>query len=306
MNSQAVYAPRLWSYLQLARPPNLLTALADILAGFAATGFLAHSIEQSTDPALITLGWLLITTVFLYAGGVVFNDVFDAELDQLERPERPIPSGRVSRHSAALFGVSLLLSGVLTAAQVSRFSAVLAASVGLMALIYDAYGKYAPTLGPLNMGVCRGLNLLLGMSALPSAVTEFWFIALIPIGYIAAITLLSRGEVHGGNHRAGVVALLLIAAVSIGVVALAWLQSFQLLFAVPFLLLFWWRIVPPYVRAARDPRARRLKVAVQAGVINLIVLNASIAAGFAGLWYGLMVLLLLPISAGLARLFAVT
>jgi 4-hydroxybenzoate polyprenyltransferase len=41
-------------------------------------------------------------------------------------------------------------------------------------------------------------------------------------------------------------------------------------------------------------------------VVTLIVLNASIAAGFAGLWYGLMVLLLLPISAGLARLFAVT
>lgn len=306
MNIHVAYAPRLWSHLQLARPPNVVTALADVLAGFAATGLLTSSVELTAAPALTTVGWLLMATVGLYAGGVVFNDVFDAELDQLERPERPIPSGRVSRDSAALFGVVLLLGGVLAATQVSGFSAVLAAALALTALIYDAYGKHLPALGPLNMGVCRGLNLLLGMSGLPAAVTELWFIALISIVYIAAITSVSRGEVHGGNHRTGVVALLLIVTVSIGVLALAWLQSFQMLFAVPFLLLFWWRIVPPYVRAARDPRADRVRVAVQVGVVNLIVLNASIAAGFAGLWYGLMVLLLLPISAGLARLFAVT
>jgi 4-hydroxybenzoate polyprenyltransferase len=305
MNMHVAYTPRLWSYLQLVRPPNVVTALTDILAGFAATGLVAHSIQLTAAP-LTNLGWLLIATVGLYTGGVVFNDVFDAEQDRFERPERPIPSGRIWHDRAALFGVVLLLGGILAATQVSSFSAGMAMTLALTALIYDAYGKHLPILGPLNMGLCRGLNLLLGMSALPTALIKLWFIALIPIVYIAAVTSVSRGEVHGGNRRAGVVALLLIMTASIGVFTLVWLQSFHLLFASPFLLLLLWRIVPPYVRAARDPRADCVRVAVQAGVVNLIVLNASIAAGFAGLWYGLMVLLLLPISAGLARLFAVT
>lgn len=255
---------------------------------------------------LNALAWLLLATVGLYAGGITFNDVFDAELDRSERPERPIPSGHISRSGAALLGSLLLLGGVVAALQVSRFSAVLAAAIALAALFYDAYGKHFSWFAPLNMGACRGLNLLLGMSAVPSIVHELWLMALIPIAYIAAVTTISRGEVHGGKRRAGVAALLLIGAVSVGILALGLMQDFELLMAVPFLALFLWFVVPPFVKAVRRPHPQWIRAAVKTGVIMLIVLNATIAAGFAGLWYGLLVLSLLPISIGLSRLFAVT
>src|ERR1041385_8386665 len=86
-----------WPYLQLMRPPNLVTANADVLAGFAVAGL----------PRFDLLPWLLVATTCLYAGGVVLNDVFDARLDACERPERPIPSGRVAVRSAAVFGTVL-------------------------------------------------------------------------------------------------------------------------------------------------------------------------------------------------------
>lgn len=54
----------------------------------------------------------MIASVSLYAGGVVLNDYFDREIDAKERPERPIPSGKVSKEFALLMGTILLLIGV--------------------------------------------------------------------------------------------------------------------------------------------------------------------------------------------------
>ena len=59
---------------------------------------------------------LVFSTIGLYGGGVVFNDVFDAELDKIERPERPIPSGLIKKAYAALFGIMLLIAGITSAA----------------------------------------------------------------------------------------------------------------------------------------------------------------------------------------------
>ncbi|MGI8740455.1 MAG: UbiA-like protein EboC [Gammaproteobacteria bacterium] len=295
-----------WAWAQLMRPANVVTALADVLAGFAASGAAMFLFAPSDPSVLAVLAWLLVATTALYAGGVVFNDVFDAELDAIERPERPIPGGLVSRRAAAAFGALLLLCGVLAALQVSAFSAALAAAVALAAITYDAYGQHLEWLGPLNMGACRGLNLVLGMSAIPASVPLMGFLALIPIAYIAAITLISRGEVHGGTRATGVAALGLTGTLVAGILLLGVTDRFALIAASPFLLLFTWFVVPAFVKAARQPSPERIRTAVKTGVIMLIALNAALAAGFAGIGYGLIVLSLLPVSMGLARAFAVT
>lgn len=306
MNEALRHATRWWPWAQLMRPANVVTALADVLAGFAASGA-AMSVFASSDlTAFAALAWLLISTVALYAGGVVFNDVFDAELDAIERPERPVPSGQVSRRAAASFGALLLIGGVLSALQVSPFSAALAAAVALTAITYDAYGKHREWLGPLNMGACRGLNLILGMSAIPASVPQMGFLALIPVAYITAITLISRGEVHGGTRAAGVAALGLTGTLVTGILLLGVTDDFALVAAAPFLLLFGWFVAPAFVQATRRPSPERIRTAVKTGIIMLIALNAALAAGFAGIGYGLIVLSLLPVSMGLARAFAVT
>lgn len=318
MDSTTLRSHSGWAYLQLMRPANIVTAWADILVGFAASGaavvineFIdAQAVTPQIGALLTPLVWLLIATTGLYGGGVVFNDVFDAELDAKERPERPIPSGRASRQGATILGSSLLTIGVLAALQVSELSAVLAGIIACAALSYDAIAKHHTVLGPLNMGLCRGGNLLLGMSAVPAVVGDRWYLAIIPILYIAAITAISQGEVSGGKTMTGAVALLLIGLVISGVLALGLLPGYQSdyhwLAALPFVILLAIRVIPPFVTAAREPQANPIRTAVKAGVLSLIVLDAAIASGFAGLLYGLLVLLLLPLSMGLARLFAVT
>lgn len=287
---------RVWAYLQLMRPANIVTAWADILTGFAASG---AALE-------FPLAWLLLATTGLYGGGVVFNDVFDAELDAIERPERPIPTGKASRFGATILGIVLLTIGVVAAAQVSLLSAVIAAFVAIGAIVYDAWNKHNVITSPINMGLCRGGNLLLGVSATPAMVSELWFLALIPIFYIAAVTAISRGEVHGGKSSTGKLALLLLAIALCGVLGLGFLPNYFIFAALPYLALLAWQVFPPFVAATYNPSADIIRKAVKAGVLSLIILDASMAAGFAGWIYGLLVLTLLFVSITLAKIFAVT
>ncbi|BCL36480.1 UbiA-like protein EboC [Nostoc sp. MS1] len=299
MNTTTLNSYRFWAYLQLLRPANIITAWADIMAGFAASGYF---VQLNLTPLL----WLLLATTGLYGGGIVFNDVFDAELDAKERPERPIPSGRASRTGASLLGGSLLVVGVAAAVQVSWLSGVLALAIATSALLYDAFSKHHPIFGPINMGFCRGGNLLLGVSVVPVAIGDYWFLGLIPIVYIAAITALSRGEVQGGKSSTGIIALLLITAVIVGLLGLGWLTNYQVITALPFLTLLAIRVLIPFIKAARQPTPEQIRIAVRAGVLSLIILDTTLAAGFAGLPYGLLVLSLLPLSMILSQLFAVT
>jgi 4-hydroxybenzoate polyprenyltransferase len=292
----ALNQSRALPYLQLMRPANLVTAAADILAGFAAAGL----------TNLAALPWLLGATLGLYGGGVVLNDFFDRKLDVVERPERPIPSGRATARGAAALGVALLAIGIGAASIASLRSGALALLIALCAVLYDAWGKHQRILGPLNMGACRGLNLLLGVSAVPALLEQRWYLALIPVAYIAAITAISAGEVHGGKRGAGLLALGLISGVVLALLALAATPGFHLLALLPFLALFAARVLPPFWRAYVGPQPALIRAAVKAGVLSLIVLDAAIAAGYAGILYGLLVLALLFVAAQLARLFAVT
>lgn len=297
---------RCWAYLQLFRPANVVTALADVLAGFAIAGA-TLTLSGGTAPVeWSALGWLLAATAGLYGGGVVFNDVFDADLDARERPERPIPSGRASRRGAAAFGGVLLVGGTVAAGQVGITSAGLAALIAGGAVLYDAWAKHHAALGPLTMGLCRGGNLLLGASAVPAALVANWPLALIPVAYIAAITAVSRGEVHGGTSRTGYGALGLMLGVLGTLLVLGARGDYRVLHAGPFVLVLAAQVLPPFWRAARTPSPTLIRSAVKAGVVALIPLNAALAAGFGGWVYGALVLLLLPLSMGLGRLFAVT
>lgn len=65
---------RIRAYLQLMRPANIVTAWADILAGFAASGavVLLNSEIATQSGTLLYLTCLLLSTTGLYSGGVVF------------------------------------------------------------------------------------------------------------------------------------------------------------------------------------------------------------------------------------------
>ncbi len=292
-------------FARLARPANLPTAAADILAGVAIALYLKNIevLKFLGDQSADILS-LVFSSIALYAGGVVFNDVFDAELDAVERPERAIPSGLVPKREAVYFGIILMLIGITLAFKCSLLSGLISIALTIAILTYDAYFKQFSFSGPLNMGICRGLNLLMGMSIL--GMLSHWYISIVPVVYIFAITLISRGEVHGNNKKHIVCAGILYAIVILSIALVVMQQKDNLIVLLPFLILFGFLIFKPLVKAFKENSPSNIKKAVMSGVLSLVVMNACWVAGFSDWYLALAVLLLLPLSMLLSKLFAVT
>jgi 4-hydroxybenzoate polyprenyltransferase len=177
--------------------------------------------------------------------------------------------------------------------------------IAIAAVVYDKWGKHHAWLGPINMGLCRGFNLLLGISIIPAAVTQYWWLGIFPIIYIAAITMISRDEVHGGKKKTLYVAAFLYLIV---LAAISWFaySNNQLLYAPGFVLLFAIMIFVPLNKAINDPVAANIRRSVKTGILAVILMNAAWAAAFGSVEWALIILCLLPLSVLLAKLFAVT
>ncbi len=298
-----VRPPRSRAYLELIRVPNLFTAAGDIFAGYLVT--------SRGDVAWTHLLTLVAASVSLYAGGVVLNDYFDRDVDQVERPERPIPSGRVSPHEVFRLGLLLLGLGCVLTVVVGAASFAVAALLASCIVLYDARGKRVPYVGGINMGMCRFLNVCLGASGAAGLSLDVWLWAVLPVAttvlvYIAAVTVLSTGEVWGGNR---IVAGGVFAALMAVVGAVPWLASTDRLgnwAYVPFLGVFAAATLPVVGRVVREPSAQNIRRAIKTCVLALLLLDAAIAAGAAGPLFGLLVAALILPSLYIARLIAVT
>jgi 4-hydroxybenzoate polyprenyltransferase len=165
--------------------------------------FIAHR-PQLTDLQHHSALWLLLTASSgLYLGGMVLNDFFDAELDAKERPERPIPSGRISRKAAGVLGFCLLGGGIVSAAVASLQSLWTALLIVVCVLSYNARFK-ATVAGPFFMAACRLLNLLLGASMLAISEPETAPVFTAAGGlftYILGVTWFSRSEAGTASRR---------------------------------------------------------------------------------------------------------
>lgn len=290
--------PVLKGYLRLCRPPNLPTAAADILAGMAIAGFFLEN--QNYTSAVL----LIFSSIFMYAGGVVFNDYFDYELDKIERPERPLPSGLIQPTKARNFGIVLFVLGVLCAASVSNLSGLIAIILAMAILVYDSKSKHHSFFGPLNMGLCRGLNLVLGMSIFQTF--DKWMYLIIPILFIFAVTLISRGEVHGNNKKNILLAGFLYFLVTLFVIILHQVYQVEEYMYLIFLGLFLVLVIDPLLKAYKDNVPKNIMNAVKAGVLSIVILDAALATAHSNWQIGVCILLLLPLSMALAKLFAVT
>ena len=185
------------AFLELLRLPNVFTAAADVMMGFL--------VVQGTFQDYSTLARLVLTSCCLYLMGMVFNDLYDRQIDAKERPERPIPSGRVSLGVARLTGVVLLCIGLVLPMQVSwqhglYMPFAVAWGLALLVILYDKWLKHT-MLGPVAMGGCRFLNVFLGMSLMTDSPSAMQYLIAGGVGvYVMGITLFARGEAEISNR----------------------------------------------------------------------------------------------------------
>jgi hypothetical protein len=294
---------RLAAYATLVRVPNLASAPPDVLLGAALLTTTGAAVSIS---ALVGLA---LASVLLYAGGTTLNDYFDADIDTRERPERPIPSGRVSRRTAGALGAALLAGGVLVALVAGGSRAgILAAVLAAVIVLYDGVLKGGPA-GFLAMGSARGCNVLLGTTAATSA-PPTWTLA-VPVVialYIALVTYMAANEAtmteRGAVAAAAVGVLLAVLGVFAAVVAarppLAE-SALAVVLAGGFLAWTGRALGPAYA----TPRPNTVGPAVGTCILALVVLDAAFAA-LAGVGWAVAVLAFLVPAFGLSRVFDVS
>ena len=178
-------------YLQLIRAPAVFTALSNIIA--------AQWIVNEGRVNWEAMSLLGITSLCLYVSGMILNDCFDYHEDCLERPGRPLPSGRVSRKLAWQLGWLLLAAGLGASALYGYKQLLIAFLLSACIVFYNAAAKKR-MYGSLVMGACRYGNWLLGLSTAAFEVTHFLMAAPIFI-YVSALTLLSTIETSASNKN---------------------------------------------------------------------------------------------------------
>jgi len=195
-NPQSAIRNSLSAWCELLRLPNLLTVPGDPLAGF----LLAAAWRRW--PNYLPLAPAIAASLCLYAFGLILNDLCDLAEDRRERPSRPLPRGAISRRAAWAAACVLAVLGLGAAALTQQWTAMLMALVLLAAIVaYDAGAKRVPILGPLVMGLCRALSLLLGAAALGANALTLPTVILAGCllgAYVAAVTSIASRETRGG------------------------------------------------------------------------------------------------------------
>lgn len=285
---------QLLAYLRLFRLPNVFTAIADVTMGFL---FVRGTLENW--PVLLCL---LSGSALLYTSGMVLNDVYDLEQDRRERPDRPLPAGQISAGWATWLGFELLVTGMLLALVAGLLygepyiaarwrSGVVAAALALCIVLYDAVLKRTVA-GPLVMGACRLLNVLLGMSAAQFATGPAWtlrfdlcelFVAGGIGTYIVGVTWFARSEAIDSRRPnlllgiawmlAGFVLLALYPHVGAGDQRM--LLKPALLWPM-LLLLIGFTVIRRCVIAVSQPVPVRVQSAVKGCILTLIMLDAAV------------------------------
>lgn len=303
----------LLDYLRLLRLPNVFTAMADVAMGFV----FVHSVAgpQHVGESLADRLWargvfplLVLASSLLYLAGMVLNDVFDIEVDRKERPERPLPAGRIPLATATRLGYGLLIGGVVLAwlaGLLAPWQGALPWRAGVVAtllagcvLAYDRALKQT-SVGPMAMGACRFLNVLLGMSVAAGDDLDSWLtlaytppqlIAAAGIGvYIAGVTLFARDEA-GESRRfqlGAALAVMVLGIVLLGIfprlLPAADLANWQdrektlnviwpLVLAVLSI-----TIVRRCSAAVMSPTPQHVQTSVKMAILSLIVLDAAVA-----------------------------
>ena len=148
---------RVQAYLHLIRPSNFMIAIASI--------FVACLLAGGTIDMLVPIIAAALAGGVIGAGGMVINDLYDIEIDRINKPERPLPAGLISRKSALLTYVLLSVTGIFFNFFTSTAALIIALAAVPMIFAYSAYLKRTPLLGNLLVAFLTGLAFLYGGAA---------------------------------------------------------------------------------------------------------------------------------------------
>lgn len=165
----------MFAYIEIIRPLNcIMSALAVYIATIiAGAGF------YPSNPAIYGMA-----AVFLICGaGMIINDYFDIEVDRINRPDRPLPSGRIKKNNALIYSAILFAMGIILAYLINKYCFYTAIFVSLLLIIYNPILKRIILLGNLACSLFVALTFIFG----GFIVMNYW-----PVSFLGLLAFLSN------------------------------------------------------------------------------------------------------------------
>ncbi|MDH5807166.1 MAG: UbiA family prenyltransferase [Candidatus Methanomethylicaceae archaeon] len=170
---------KLWKsihdYIILIRPINSIMMGLAVIVGEITT---INNIPKIND---LIFGFLV--GFFLTAKSMVLNDIVDIEIDKINAPNRPLPSGRISIESAKNYAIILIILGIFFSYIISINALLLAISAFSISIIYNFKGKKTGFIGNLMVAYCVAIPFLFGGIVVSNTINEkiliFFILALL-------------------------------------------------------------------------------------------------------------------------------
>ncbi len=173
----------------LIRLPNLFLAAAGVAVGAVLVR------GQVSFPPSVRVA--MLSAILLGAAGNTANDLYDVDADRVNRPDRPLAGGGLSRNAALTIGGLAGGAGLFAAWWVSELVLGLAVAALLVMLVYSPLLKTVGPLGNLAVALTASLPLVYGAAAAGA-----WQVGLLPFG-LAGLLHLAREIVKDIEDVAG-------------------------------------------------------------------------------------------------------
>ena len=189
--------------LRLARPVNsAMVGFAVIVGAVVASG---RPPPPSDALAGFAVGFLVS------ASAMIINDISDIEIDRVNAPWRPLPSGRLSVGAAWACFAASSLAGLAAAAYTGPATLAIAVAAWLVSVAYSSWGKRLGLPGNVMVAFSVAVPLLYG-----AALTRSWDARIAVYWYMVFASALAREIVKGiadvaGDRAAGVRTLAVVA-----------------------------------------------------------------------------------------------
>lgn len=140
---------------------NLIRPVNCVMIGFAVIVGAFVSKPSVVSPPELVLGFL--TGLFICAYSMVLNDVYDLDVDRVNRPDRPLPSGEVSVGGATRISYAMLALGLVCAAlSLNIIALAIAAAYAFLSWLYNSRAKKTGLWGNLIVASSLAIPFIYG------------------------------------------------------------------------------------------------------------------------------------------------
>jgi geranylgeranylglycerol-phosphate geranylgeranyltransferase len=188
---------KLTAIVKIVRPLNFLITYISVIVA-AVICLPGHSIELNVFLAALAAS-------FVMASGNIINDIYDIDIDRVNKPSRPLPSKKISIKEAYIFYFVFIAASVFISSLLNEKAIAIVLVSILLLFFYSKYLKRIPLVGNITVAILTGLVFIFG-----GVVVDNPIAAIVPAVFAFLINLIREivkdMEDVEGDKKAGVIA----------------------------------------------------------------------------------------------------